>query len=313
MRRRDLIRAALTTPLASWLPPLFPRSVALAAEPGVNAATVYRAAFAWAQSLQSEDHARLRVYATVSLDDRDVRELLKRSGPALRALRQGADLAECRWEVEALSSADLTKEHLNVHGNSAIRAACLSARVHAREGREREALEDLFAGLTLSHRVGSGGVLIARMLECSGEVAVFQTLGRLLPDLGHTTFDVLAHRLDLLPPPDPASATIGPEARFIKAVLRHHLEEVGPKLGVGDWKGIGLEPNEIESLRLLVGDDRDALLAHLEATGPAFAELARRLDLPRQIYRESLDEFARRHQATDPIVAGLVEDRKSVV
>ncbi len=40
---------------------------------------------------------------------------------------------------------------------------------------------------------------------------------------------------------------------------------------------------------------------------PAFAELARRLELPRPGCRAALDEFAEAERSTHPIAAGLVE------
>ena len=86
-------------------------------------------------------------------------------------------------------------------------------------GSERR-LDDVFAGLTLAHRIGTGGVLFSRLLECGGEVPAFQTwLAFCLPWIGKA-LDDLSHRLDALPLPEPASATIGPESRFILGSMR---------------------------------------------------------------------------------------------
>ena len=64
-------------------------------------------------------------------------------------------------------------------------------------------------------------------------------------------------------------------------MIRKELVGVGPVLDDGDWGRIGLDEGETASLKALTDGDRDRFLAHLDAAGPAFAELALRLDLPR--------------------------------
>lgn len=114
-----------------------------------------------------------------------------------------------------------------------------------------------------------------------GETTAFQTLARILPGLGRTALDDLSRRLAVLPPPEPASAAIGPESRFILGSLRTKLIVTGPVVEGADWAELGFDDDEATALKRLTGGDRAKLLAHLEATVPAFAELARRLDLPR--------------------------------
>ena len=164
----------------------------------------------------------------------------------------------------------------------------------------------MFAGLALAHRLGTGGVLIARVLESSGKFTAFQTLGRILPDLEPATIEDLSRRLEALPPPEPASATIGPESRFVVGSLRAKLLAHGPMVAGEDWDEVGFSEEEAAVLKRLTGGDRAKLLAHLDTTGPAFAELARRLDLPRPEYRAALTEFAAAERSTQPVVAGLV-------
>jgi len=196
---------------------------------------------------------------------------------------------------------------LNAAQINIIRVACLSARRHAKSGRGREALDDVFAGLKLAHRVGTGGIFFARILECSGEFSAFAALGRILPDLDRAMLDDLSRRLAALPPPEPASMTIGPESRFILDSLRAKLATAGPVIGGPEWDDLGLDDEDAATLGRLTGGERDSLLAHLEATGPAFVELARRLDLPRPGCRAALDEFAEAERSIHPIAAGLVE------
>lgn len=305
MRRRALLRLLGSTPLAGWLR-LWPR-IALGADE-TNAADVYQPAFAWAARLGAEDRARLRDAAALALDDPAVSLLIERARPALEAIRRAATIARCQWKREALTDDDLNRDQLSVFNLDAVRAVCLSARREAHRGRVREALDEVFAALSLAHRIGSGGVVLARAYECTAEVTAIQTLGRLLPDLDRKALDDLARRLDALPPPEPAAATIGPDSRFILSSLRTNLAGKGPFLTGDDWSDVGFEPGEAATLKRLTNGDRARILAHLETTGPAFAELARRLDVPRPRFRAALDDFVEQHRATQPVVVTLANN-----
>ena len=307
MLRRDLVRALMATPLAGRLRPWVPPAFGGAAIEGPNAAVLYRRAFEWAEGLRPEDSERLRKAASIAIDDPQVGALIQQARPVLEAIREAASIDQCRWGIETVTSDDLGKGYLNPSNINVIRVACLSARRHARSGRGREALVDAFAGLTLAHRVGSGGLLIARVLECGGEIPAFQALGRIAPELDRVTLDELSRRLEALPPPEPASAAIGPESRFILGSLCAKLVAVGPVIDGAEWGGLGLDEEKAAALKRLTGGNRAKLLAHLEATGPTFVELARRLDLPRPGCRTSLDEFARAERSLHPIAVGLVE------
>lgn len=307
MLRRDLLRVLMATPLASWLRPWVPPVYGGAATEGPNAADVYRKAFGWSEGLGPEDSERLRKAATIGIDDAAVFALIQQAGPALEVLRQAAAIDRCSWGTEAVTSDDLGKGHLNASNIKVIRVACLSARRHAKSGHYREALDDIFAGLTLAHRVGTGGFLFARILECGGEVPAFQTLARILPGLERVALDDLSRRLEVLPPPEQASASIGPESRFILGSLRTKLMAIGPVVEGAEWAELGLDDEEAATLKQLTGGERAKLLSHLEASVPAFAELARRLGLPRPGCRAALDEFAKSERTLHPIAAGLVE------
>jgi hypothetical protein len=297
----------MVTPLAGWLRPLVPTAFGGAPTEGPNAAVVYRKAFGWAEGLGPEDSERLRKPATIAIDDQHVAALIQQARPALEAIREAAAIGQCRWGTVTVTSDDLGKGHLNASNLNVIRVACLSVRRHAKSGKGRDALDDVFAGLSLAHRVGTRGFLIARVLECGGEIPAFQTLGRILPDLDRVTLNELSRRLDALPPPEPVSAAIGPESRFILGSLRTKLMAIGPVIEGAEWAGLGFDEEEAETLERLSGRDRAKLLIHLEATVPAFAELARRLDLPRPGCRTALDEFAKAERSSHPIAAGLVE------
>ena len=135
-------------------------------------------------------------------------------------MREAARIGHCHWGIETVGVDDLGKAHLCVFNMDLIRVACLSARRQARSGRGRDALDDAFAGLSLAHRIGTGGLIVARILEAGGEVTAFETLSRILTELDRAALDDLSRRLHGLPPPEPASATIGPESRFMLGSLR---------------------------------------------------------------------------------------------
>ena len=74
--------------------------------------------------------------------------------------------------------------------------------------------------------------------------------------------------------------------------------ELGPVIEDEDWGNLGFDQEEAATMKRLTRGDRATLLVHLDASGPAFAELARRLDLPRPGCRAALDEFARVEEQT---------------
>ena len=74
----------------------------------------------------------------------------------------------------------------------------------------------------------------------------------------------------------------------------------GPSIEGEKWGEVGFNDEEAATLKRLTGGDRAKLLDHLEATGPAFAELARRLELPRPGCRAGIDEFARSEHRPTP-------------
>jgi hypothetical protein len=308
MLRRDLLRALMSTPLASWLRTWLPSAIGDAATSCLNAADLYRGAFDWAEGLVPEQSKQLREAATIAIDERWVGAMLKQARPAVKALREAAAIDQFRWGPETVTSEDLGKGHLNVCNLNVIHVACLSARRHAKSGKWRDALDDGFAGLTLAHRIGAGGLLLARILECSGEVTVFQALGRMLPEMDRAALDDLSRRLAMLPPPEPASAVIEPESRFIVGSVRSKLVTLGPVIEGDEWAELGFDEQDSAVLNQLTGGDRSKLLEHLNATAPAFAELASRLDLPRPDCRAALDEFAKAEHSIHPIAAGLVEN-----
>jgi hypothetical protein len=307
MFRRELLRSMAAMCLPRWLTLVHPGERSHPLARGTDCAAIYRWAFGRMKALPPEHSDRLRMTTTAAIDDPKVRALIRETRPMLKAIRRAATIEQCDWGMDTVTVKDLTKGHLDVFATDLIRVACLSGRRHAARDRFTEALDDLFAALTLAHRLGTGGVLFARLLECHGEVLAFQALGQVLPMLDRPALDDLSRRLDTLSDPEPASAAIGPESRFILGTLRDRLAKTGATLRHQDWAELGLSDHEAIALMRLTDGDRTAFLANLESTVPAFAELARRLDLPRPSCRPALEEFASAVADTQPIVATQIE------
>lgn len=313
MLRRELLRLLASAPLLgrfrAWSG--FPQA---SASDGPNAAAVYRRAFAWVDGVPSDQWGEAREALAASKLGPRVDRWIEQAQPALEALREAAKIEPCRWGDEAMSGDVIDRDRLRIANRHLVRIACLSARRHAEARRFEQALDDAFAALSFTRRVGTDGPMIARLFECADEVVTLQTLGRLLPLLDRDALDSLARRLDALPRPASVSATIGPESRYILNRLRAGIAESGPLLGDDDWRRLGYAEDEAEAatLKALTGGDRDRLLAHLDATAPAFAELGRRLDLPRPELDASVEEFVRSRRETDPIPASLAGNARGV-
>ncbi|WP_165246409.1 hypothetical protein [Paludisphaera soli] len=310
MLRRELLRLLASAPLLGRLRSLGAFTQAAAAE-APDAAVVYRRAFAWAERVPPGDWAKAREALESSRLGTEVDRWIDQARPALAALREAARIDACRWGDEAMPPEIIDRDRFRISNRHLTRLACLAARRHAEAGRFEEALDDAFAALSFARRTGADAPMIGRLFECADEMATLQTLGGLLPLLDRAALDSLARRLDALPPVAPASAMIGPESRFILNAIRAGLAKAGPILVEEDWERTGCDDDEVEALKVLTGGHRDRLLVHLDATTPGFAELGRRLDLPRPELDAAIEEFARTRRGTDPIPVGLVASARS--
>ncbi|MDG3002329.1 hypothetical protein [Paludisphaera mucosa] len=310
MLRRELLRSlSLTT----WLGRL--RGIdawAGAGDEAPNAADAYRRAFAWVRKVPSERWGEAREALETARLGPEVDRWIEESRPALEAIREAAKIDACRWGDDEMTAADIDRDRLGIANRHIVRMTCLSVRRLVEARRFDEALDDAFSALAYARRVGADGPFIARLFECADEAVTLQTLGRVLTRLDRPALDRLAHRLDGLPPVAPPSGTIGPESRFILGTLRGRLAAMGAVVDDEGWKRLDCDDAEIAALRRLTGGDRAKLLAHLDATVPDFAELGRRLDLPRGGRDEALDAFARARRDDAPLAAGLVEAARGI-
>lgn len=304
MLRRHLLRLLGSAPLLR-----FTRgATGLAAMPdeAPNAADVYRRVIAWSEDFPRPEWSAVREAPEAATLPAQVDRWLEAARPALAALREGARIDACHWGDEAMTAENLTRDRFNGAHRHLVSLASLSTIRHAESGRFEDALDDAFAALAFARRIGEDGPMIARLFQCAEEIVIRRALGRILPLLDRPALDSLARRLDAEPPAAPASAMIGPERRFILNCLRGHLATMGEALSDEDWERLQLV-DEAPALKRLTGGERAKLIAHLDASAPAFEELGRRLDLPRGERDAALDDFVATRRETDPVAAMLVE------
>jgi hypothetical protein len=308
LRRRQFLQALLAMVPPQWFPGrVFLMAHAEDAPTKKNAALLYERAFELCVDLRNGDAGDVLRDRALSVNDKRFSKLLRKLGPALDAVRKAAAVNGCAWSRETLSSEDLSKGRLDYVHRSLVQLLCVSAERRAASGDGRGALDDLFAGLLLAHRVGTGGVFLAKLFEGTCEIAAFKSLGRILPRLDQGGLNELSRRLEALAAPEPASATMEPETRFVLNFLAEKIKNMGPVLRKDDWTELGYKDAETEVLVRVTGNSREALLEHLEKTKPAFRELARRLDLPRPECWIALKEFHEKERVTFPVAAMLVD------
>jgi len=177
-----------------------------------NAAVHYRQAFELLPKLSQEQEKLLREASSAPID-KATEKVLRKAEPALKMLRQGAQMAHCDWglpkgaeDLKALTPApsdamELTKAFvlpLN-DARSLVRLACLQARYSAQQGREQEAVDNLAAALTLGRQLGSTGAIVSFIVQVAIESLVVDTAARVLPNLGPEALTQLGKRIDAAP------------------------------------------------------------------------------------------------------------------
>jgi hypothetical protein len=239
-----------------------------------NAALFYRAAFdalpAKVQLTAAQNEA-LDNYDTTPIDQ-STRELAKLLAPALRLLRQGAALTKCDWSIrDELQIKGMTVSvfpHYS-QGRSLLRAACLDMHVALDDGKQREALDDILAGLTLARHIAADGTMMG-MLSGNGieteAIRVAAATSNRIKD--KELLRAALKQFDSLPRPMTLSESIKAEKQWTLAFLRGQ--------GAKDraQSGIDVAPDEFEKLI-----DQAAAIAALphDQIGPAADEFEKKL------------------------------------
>jgi hypothetical protein len=169
-------------------------------ESNANAALQYWQAFATLPKLtDGEAHKLWTEYLTMPLDGH-AHDLVTKSDYALKMLHRGAGLSRCDWGINfAEDGIGVLLPHLQAARTLGY-LACLRARIHFEQGRNKDAIEDLLAAMTLGRHVSLNGGFIAVLVGYQIERTTIETLAAYLPKLDAPTIKQLKIRLDGLPP-----------------------------------------------------------------------------------------------------------------
>ncbi len=308
LRRRDLLRMLLSSPLGVWFRPCIAEVVNGPVRS--DAADHYRRAFAWLANLTEKDKVLLGECRRVPLDGA-VEELLRRATPALSLFRQGAAIPGCAWD-EVVTLKALGREHLDVLNLRIQKLAILRARSHWKHDQSREALEDLFATVKFGRHIGGAGVFIARVFQCTVENDAIAVIAENLPRLDAPKLDGLPARINALPPSTTWAQTMEAESRFIMAIARAHVEGLATPITVEALDDDVFSGAEAEALLKQTGGDRLRLLDVVKDVRPRLMELAEVLSLPSGRYKPNLEAFVRRVEVPNPIATSVVRNAESL-
>jgi hypothetical protein len=269
---------------------LAPGSVLAGAGPdlGANAALKYWRAFATLPTLSRAEQSKLNAACLSMPLDAKARELLTRADYALQLMHRGAALPRCEWGID-------WEEGVPVQLPQAIAArvmcslACLRARLRFEQGRKREALDDIFAALTMARHVGRDTINITLLSGQAVEHRLIEALALHLPQLDAATIKGLKKRLDALPPAGTPAAALKVEEKFaldwFVRTVKEAPDEKSLRALIGQFFG---EPGDSrerrrEKTRAVLekcGGTANAVLRLAEQTRQSYVRLAMQLDLP---------------------------------
>ena len=271
----------------------------------VESASSYRKAFAWLQTLNAEEHERIRNWRTMRLDGA-ARALIERSGPALAEFRRGAGAVWCDWADEPLPTA-VGKDRWDVSKLSIGRIALLRARLLIADGRGNEALDDAFAVAAFGRHLGNEGVLILRLFQCAQENEAIAVVAQGLPSFGRDALATLSERTRSLPPSVRLIEVLRQEARFIAAFWTERLQTLPARLTVDSLVAIDCTRKESEAVIQSTGGDRAKLPALIADVEPRLAGMAAALGTPFSQLLKTADAYIQKVRDVNPLAVSAVE------
>src|SRR5579871_1004362 len=206
-----MLRAlCLTIPLL-----LLPASVTAAdadSDLGANAALKYWQGFAALPSFADAEQKQLGECLTMSLDAH-AREAVTRARYALTMVQRGAALPRCDWGIGYEEGVGTLLPHAAA-ARLIANLACLRARLSFEEGRNAEAIDDVFAVLVLGRRVSLGGINSMVLTSYAIEHQMSEVLALYLPRLDAPALRAVKLRLGALPPRESPAAALKVEEHF---------------------------------------------------------------------------------------------------
>jgi hypothetical protein len=286
-----------------------------------NAALKYWRGFASLPKLdKAEQEQIIQGAATMPLTPR-VKDVVLSSKVSLHELYNGAAVPDCAW---GLTFEDGISALFSECPAARLLAglACLRARLRFEDGSPAEALDDLFAALTLARHVTRGGSLIHAHVGMGIENATNEVLAVYLPRLDEATLKALPARLDKLP----AAGTMADALRreeevflgwFVRRVRR--LKGRDQLVEFLDYcqNGAGRKDQFAKGKAFLeeCGGTAEAVLQQAEKVRPFYATFAEKMKLPPDELAKAFEAEKKRmdrNPAFRLLAPGLVNCRQAV-
>ncbi len=269
---------------------LLPMVVSLAASPAFsqekpkqnplaqNAALAYWQAFALMPRLTDEEKNLLGPLQVGerAFTDED-KKILKRADAALHYLHRGAKMDHVAWGVAWDEGPYAMMPHLS-QAKELFRLADLRARLRFEEGRHKEALDDLFAAMTMGRHLSKEGVivLIPLMVDYAIDAVSVGTMATYLPEMDAKTRADLKRRLAAMPLSRLLTDAVQGEKDVFLTWLIAEVKKPNPKERVLDF--VGKAPkDEVEAFKTL---DESELLPATKRMGEYYDRMIAATELP---------------------------------
>jgi hypothetical protein len=254
-------------------------------DPGANAALKYWQGFAALPPLTDAEQKKLGDCLTMPLDDQ-ARQTVSKARYALDMMQRGAALPRCDWGMGYEEGVGTLLPYAAAARLTA-NLACLRARVRFEGGQTAEALDDIFAGMTLGRRVSLGGINTLVLTSYAIEHRMGEALALYLPKLDTKMLKAVRKRLDALPPGESLATALKFEEQFALDWLVGKIREAKDKERL--LALLSQLCDSAEKGRAFFeqcGGTVAGVLQLAEETRRCYARMARKLDLP-------LDQFAK--------------------
>ena len=178
-----------------------------------NAALSYWQAFALLPGLTRSEKKVLREHASAPMD-KTTEKIIKKSAAALKMLRRGAGIKHCDWGLDKKAGVAALVPHLP-KARQMARLACLAARYHLHQGKQKAAVDDLMAALALSHHLGEKGPLVGFLVQVAIESIVVETTAKHLRHFSPATLKILGKRISAVPAGGSLASALRHEKDFL--------------------------------------------------------------------------------------------------
>lgn len=294
--------------------------------PAENAATYYLRAFDILHDITDTEKTIVARWRLPLSDEEN--EVVKRYGPALTLLRQGAAIRHCEWPPPPHSPIPID---MNIPMYRHVtRLALLRARWELQHQQPKEGLEDLRAVMAFARHVArSPQSTIAVLLQFLFESEAMDLAAEALPSVPPELARAFRDRIADLPKPGTWKQAIISEKEFMSGYWRdlskganrtiETLEKAGltpeeidqilkPEL----MKTYGYSKEEVERMFREYGGATsrpwDKMKAQVEEAGPLYDEVVRMTSLSLRDYEEAETKFKQGLEKVNPIARMMVSE-----